>query len=200
MNTVGAIRKIILDDAVTVAMLHSATAVYPTVLPQQKEYPAVTLMLTDLRPNDSKTQTSGVDNVQVVTTIYAKTYDKAQQISDSIRACIDGFSGGVTTSDSAVHYIDAIRFLSVKDDFDEENVLFVRQAVYDVRYFRTVPPVPFGTPYVSESTAWMALFDEYDSDEAAVAGGLLFEEVYRTSDSHMTTAGGILKQVRIATG
>lgn len=199
MNVVGAIRKIILDDATTVAMLFNSTSVYPVVLPQQKEYPAVELMLTDLKANDSKTQTSGVDNVQVVASVYAKTYDKVQQISDSIRACIDGFSGGVTTSDLVVHYIDAVRFLSVKDGFDQENILFAQQSVYDVRYLRTVPSLPFGTPYVSESTAWMALFDEYNSDEAAVLAGLLFEEVYRTSDDHMTTAGGILKQVRIVT-
>lgn len=199
MNVVGAIRKIILDDATTVAMLANTTAVYPVVVPQKSEYPAVELMLSDTKPNDSKTQVSPVDNVQVVASIYAKTYDRVQQISDSIRACIDGFSGGVTTSDNVVHFIDAVRYLSLKDGYDQENVLFARQVTYDVRYYRDIPALPFGTPYVSESTAWMALFDEYDSDEAAVAGGLLFEEVYRTADNHVSGMGGVLKQVRIPT-
>ena len=70
MNAVGAIRKIILDDATTVAMLFNQTSVYPMVLPQQKEYPAVTLMLLDTKPNDSKTQVSGVDNVQIAATFF----------------------------------------------------------------------------------------------------------------------------------
>lgn len=199
MNAVGAIRQIILDDATTVALLFNSTSVYPVVLPQSKEYPAVTLQLTDTRPNDTKTGTSSVDNVQVMAAAYAKTYDQVQQISDSVRACIDGFSGGVTTSDDAVHYFDAIRFLSVKDEFDEENVLFVRMTVYDVRYKRTEPPLPFGTPYVSEAKAWMALHPVYDSDESAVADGLEFEDVYMLSDNNIYGIGGVLKQVRINT-
>ena len=81
MNAVGAIRKIILDDATTVAMLFNQTSVYPMVLPQQKEYPAVTLMLLDTKPNDSKTQVSGVDNVQIAATFFGKTYDKVQGVS-----------------------------------------------------------------------------------------------------------------------
>ena len=197
MNAVGAIRKIILDDATTVAMLFNQTSVYPMVLPQQKEYPAVTLMLLDTKPNDSKTQVSGVDNVQIAATFFGKTYDKVQQIDNAVRACIDGFAGGVTTSDSAVHYFDAIRFISRKDDFDEENDLFVRQAIYDVRYKRDVPPLPFGTPYVSESKAWMALLPVYDRDESAVADGLGFEDVYMLADNNVYGMGGVVKQVRI---
>ena len=197
MNAVGAIRKIILDDATTVALLFNSTSVYPIVLPQAKEFPAVTLMIDNSKPNDSKTQVSGIDNVQVVVTAFAKTYDRAQQIGNSVRACIDGFSGGVTTSDSAVHYFDAIRFLSIKDDFDEENVLFVRQSLYDVRYKRDVPPLPFGTPYVSESKAWMALLPVYDSDESAVEDGLGFEDVYLLADNNVYGMGGVAKQVRI---
>lgn len=197
MNAVGAIRKIILDDATTVAMLSSNTAVYPTVLPQQKEYPAVVLMLKAVRPNDSKTQVSGIDNVQVASHVYAKTYNQVQQISDSIRACIDGFEGGVTTSDSAVHYFDSVRYLTEQDGFDEENVLFVRETMYDIRYKRDVPPLPFGAPYVSSSKAWMALLPVYDSDESAVADGLGFEDVYMTADNHVSGMGGVPKQVRL---
>lgn len=199
MNAVGAIRKIILDDATTVAMLANATSVYPTALPQTNNYPAVVLMIADVRPNDSKTQTSGVDNVPISCMVYAKTYDEAQKIADSIRACVDGFSGGVTTSDSAVHYFDNIRFLQYKDGFDQENVLFVRETVYDARLKRDVPPLPFGAPYVSSSKAWMALLPVYDSDESAVADGLEFEDVYLTADNHVAAPGGIPKQVRIQT-
>ena len=197
MNAVGAIRKIILDDATTVAMLFNSTSVYPTVLPQQKEYPAVVLMLKAVRPNDSKTQVSGIDNVQIASHVFAKTYNLVQQISDSIRACIDGFEGSVTTSDSAVHYFDAVRYLTEQDGFDEENQLFVRETMYDVRYKRDVPPMPFGAPYVSSSKAWMALLPVYDSDESAVADGLGFQDVYLTADNHISGMGGVPKQVRL---
>ncbi len=197
MNVVGAVRQILLDDATTLALLFNNTSIYPVVLPEQKEYPAITLHLDNTKPNDSKTQVSGVDNVQVVVLAFAKTYDRVQQINTAVRNAIDGFSGGVTTSDDAVHNIDAIRFLSIKDDYDQENDLFVRQSIYDVRFLREVPPIPFGTPYVSSSKAWMALLPVYDSDESAVADGLGFEDVYMTADNHVSGMGGVPKQVRI---
>jgi hypothetical protein len=197
MNAVGAIRKIILDDATTVAMLFNSTSVYPTVLPQEKQYPAVVLALKGVRPNDSKTQVSGVDNVQVACMVFADTYNKVQQISDSVRACIDGFIGSVTTSDSAVHDFDLIRYMTEEDGFDQENRLFIRDVVYEVRFKRDVPPLPFGAPYVSSSKAWMALLPVYDSDESAVADGLGFEDVYMTADNHVSGMGGVPKQVRL---
>ena len=197
MNAVGAIRKIILDDSATVALLNSNTSVYPTVLPQSKEYPAVTLMILDAKPNDSKTQTSPIDNVQVAATIFAKTYDAAQQIDTAVRNAIDGFSGGVTTSDSTVHYIDEVRFLTRKDDFDEESILFVRQCLYDVRYYREIPPLPFGTPYTTQSQAWMDSLPEYDSDQAALDDGMTTGQVYLTSNAHESLPGGVPKQIRL---
>ena len=135
MNAVGAIRKLILDDAATVALLFDNTSVYPVVLPQQKTYPAVTLAITNTKPNDSKTQISGVDNVMVVVRVFASTYDRVQQIDTEIRRVIDGFNGTVTTSDSETHKFHEIRFLAREDGFDEENKLFVRIANYDVRYY-----------------------------------------------------------------
>ncbi len=167
MNTVGAIRKILLDEATVTGLLADNTSIYPVVLPQQKQYPAVALMIVDAKPNDSKTQVSGVDNVQVVANIFAKTYDQAQSIDTAIRNAVDGFSGGVTTSDTTIHYIDAVRFLGRKDEFDEESVLFVRQCVYDVRYYREIPAFPFGTPYQSQSANWPL----WNNDEDAKAGG-----------------------------
>ena len=198
MNAVGAIRQILLEDATLMALL-APTAIYPMVLPQDKKYPAITLQVIDTRPNDSKTQVSPVDNIPIALTIYAKDYNKAQTIDDECRKAIDGFSGGITTSDDAVHDIRDVRFLSRKDEFDQENVLFIRQTVYDVRYYRDIPPLPFGPPYVSESKAWMKLLPVYDSDESAVADGLIFEDVYLTADNHVSGMGGVPKQVRIQT-
>ncbi len=173
MNVVGAIRQVLLDDATTVALLFNSTSIYPVILPQKKEYPAVSLWIEDTKPNDSKTQTSPIDNVQVAVLIHAKTYDRAQQIDTAIRNAIDGFVGGITTSDAVVHYIDAVRFLTRKDSaFGEENVLFVRECIYDVRYYRDVPPLPFGTPYQSQSAAWVANLPLWNNDEDAKAGGV----------------------------
>ena len=135
MNVVGAIRKVILDNAGVVALLSSNTSVYPVLIPQTETYPAVSLAITSGRPSDSKTQNSPIDNVYIDAVMLAKTYDEAQAIDTAIRVAIDGFYGNVTTSDSVVHHIDACRFLTRKDDFDEENVLFIRVATYDVRYY-----------------------------------------------------------------
>lgn len=167
MNVVGAIRKIVLDDAATVALLFNNTSVYPTIIPQKKECPAIRLMIADTKPNDSKTQVSGIDNVHVSATIFADSYDKTQLIDTALRNAIDGFSGGVTTSDSVVHYIDAVRFLTRIDDYDPENLLFVRQCMYDVRYFIEIPAQPFGSPYQLQSLKWPL----WNNDADAKAGG-----------------------------
>lgn len=193
MNVVGAIRKILLDNVNVVALTSN---IFPVVLPQTKTYPAVSIFVADIRPNDSKTQVSPIDNVQVQVGIWAKEYDKAQKIDTAIRNAIDGFAGGVTTSDAVEHYIDGVRILSIKDDFDQENVLFYRGSMYDVRYYRDVPPLPFGAPYVTQSQAWFDSLPEYDSDESAIAGGLSIGDVYLTSDNHVQAPGGLPKQVR----
>ena len=44
---------------------------------------------------------------------------------------------------------------------------------------------------------WMASFPEYDSDESAVLAGLGYQDIYRTSDDHVSGVGGILKIVMI---
>jgi hypothetical protein len=108
-----------------------------------------------------------------------------------------GLIGSVTTSDSAVHDFDLIRYMTEEDGFDQENRLFIRDVVYEVRFKRDVPPLPFGAPYVSSSKAWMALLPVYDSDESAVADGLGFEDVYMTADNHVSGMGGVPKQVRL---
>lgn len=196
MNAVGALRRIILDDTNTVALLADSTSVYPVVLPQAKVYPAITLLIGDATPNDSKTQTSPIDKVQISVSIFAKDYNVAQKIDTAVRNAIDGFSGGVTTTpDNVEHYIDEVRFLTRRDDYDEENQLFVRMCVYDVRYYRDVPPLPFGTPYVSQATAWFNSLDEYDSDESAVLDGKSVGDIYRTSSNHVSGMGGLAKQI-----
>lgn len=44
---------------------------------------------------------------------------------------------------------------------------------------------------------WLASFPEYDSDEDAIAAGLGFQDLYRTSDNHTGGIGGLLVQVRV---
>lgn len=197
MNAVGAIRQIILDDAVTVALLASSTAVYPVILPQTRVYPAITLMIGDDRPETYKwTPTAEKDRVEVVVGIWAKEYNVAQNIDTAVRNAIDGYVGNVTTSDSAVHYIHDVAFLSRKDGFDQENILFYREVVYRVVYHRDVPTLPFGTPYVSQAQAWFDSLPEYDSDESAIADGMSIGQVYLTADNHVSSTGGLPKQIR----
>lgn len=44
---------------------------------------------------------------------------------------------------------------------------------------------------------WYNSFTEYDSDEDAVEAGLVFGDLYRTSDAHVSGIGGLLKIVMI---
>lgn len=55
------------------------------------------------------------------------------------------------------------------------------------------------TTFKRRAREWFRSFPEYDSDESAVAAGLRFEQIYRTSDNHKSGIGGVLKQIRIVT-
>jgi len=45
--------------------------------------------------------------------------------------------------------------------------------------------------------SWLSNLPEYDSDESAVADGLVFEDWYKTSDNHVGGVNGLAKQVRL---
>ncbi len=50
---------------------------------------------------------------------------------------------------------------------------------------------------IEQLATLLSEFDEYDSDEAAVIGGVASMGWYRTSDNHVSVPGGILKQNRL---
>ena len=50
---------------------------------------------------------------------------------------------------------------------------------------------------VEQLATLLSEFDEYDSDEAAVIGGVASMGWYRTSDNHVSVPGGMLKQNRL---
>ncbi len=137
MNAVGAIRQLIIDNAGVVALLSSADAVYPVILPQRRTYPAITLLIGDDEPELYKwTPTAEKDRVKMVVGIWAKEYNTAQQIDEAIRAAIDGFEGNVTTSDSDTQRVHEVAFIRRKDGYDKENALFYREVIYRVVVIR----------------------------------------------------------------
>lgn len=202
MNAVGAIRQIILDDAVTVALLANNTSVYPVVLPQSKTYPAITLQIGDDRPENYKwTPTAEKDRVEMVVGIWAKEYTIAQQIDTAVRNAIDGFVGNVTTDDSVIHYIFDTVFQNRKDGFDQENVLFYREVSYFVTYARTVPALPVGQTW----SELVASLPRFASDEDAKNGidpdgnattAIFAGDVYLSSNNHKEIRPGIQVQVQ----
>lgn len=197
MNAVGAIREVILADSITTALLATVTSVYPVIVPQGLEYPAVTLAIGEDRPETYKwTPTAEKERCEMVVGIWAKTHDEVQKIDTALRSAIDGFIGGVTTSDDVYHYIHDTAYQNRRDDYDIENKLFYRSVFYRVIIHRDVPPIPIGTPYVSQSQAWFDSLPEYDSDESAIADGMSVGQVYLTADNHMTETGGLPKQIR----
>ena len=50
---------------------------------------------------------------------------------------------------------------------------------------------------IEQLATLLSEFDEYDSDEAAVIGGVASMGWYRTSDNHVSVPGGMLKQNRL---
>jgi hypothetical protein len=137
MNAVGAIRQLIIDDAATVALLSSNTAVYPVIVPQGNQYPALSVKIGDDRQGNCKGATTDVDILEIIIGVFAKTYFAAQKIDSSVRAAIDGFNGTVVTEpDNESHFFEDVSFLYRNDDYDEENKLFYRVVAYRCRYRR----------------------------------------------------------------
>jgi hypothetical protein len=198
MNAVGAIRQILLDNSNVTDMLASATAIFPVVIPQAGMYPAITVAIGDDEPEDYKwTPTAELERLNIAIAVFAKDYSTAQAIDTAVRNAIDGYVGGVTTSDSVVHYIHDVAFRGRSDGFDSDNILFYRDITYRVIYHRDVPPLPFGPPYISQAQAWFDGLPEYDSDESAIADGMEVGQIYKTSASHVSVSGGIAKQIQL---
>jgi hypothetical protein len=193
MNVVGAVRHIIISDSDVTGLLATNESVFPVVIPQAGNYPAVTVKIGDDRQNNCKGATTDMDVVEVLVGIFSKTYDKSQRVDTAIRNAIDGFNGAVTTSpDNVVHFFEDISFLYRNDDYDEENKLFYRTVSYKCRYKRTVPAVPIGQTWAE----LVASLPVYESDEQASAAGLQPGDVYLSSADHQDVRGGIMIQLQ----
>ena len=55
--------------------------------------------------------------------------------------------------------------------------------------------VEFPVSLPTNNEEWLNNLPEYDSDDAAIADGILVGGWYKTTDDHVAVAGGVAKQV-----
>lgn len=105
--------------------------IYPMVIPQGVDLPAVLYQTISKSPVDTTDGPALLDEDVIQVTCYSFNYQQANQVMAIIRAKLDrysGASGGVT--------VQSIRFLTGRDSFDEKGRVMGMSHDYQVRWRR----------------------------------------------------------------
>lgn len=130
MNVSGPIIKIIAANVAANALL--AGRVYPSVILQDSAYPCAVVNVSNVRPNNTKTQASNLDIVSVQVDIYGVTPTSAGTVADAVRAALDYYSGTVTLNGGGSETIRHIQFEREIQGFSETPELhrIIQQYTY----------------------------------------------------------------------
>lgn len=126
MNVLKAIRYKLVNDAPVAAIV--GAKVYWGVAPQGATVPFVVLNVVGNVPNDTKSGVSDVDAFAIQIDSYTATYEQLQDLDRKVRTAIDKQTG---TWDGIV--VDGIRYLTSRDDFENEPQERRRSSDYTVR-------------------------------------------------------------------
>lgn len=101
--------------------------IFPVVIEQEKQPPAITYRLSGKSPNETKTAVSSLDRPQVEITAVSVKYEQLDDMAEKIRLAIDGKKGvfgGVNITNS--YYIDE------EDDYDQEARAYLRVLTFQI--------------------------------------------------------------------
>lgn len=122
------------STAVTDLLGSSPMRVFPVVLPQKQQYPAVVYTATYSPADATKSDVATRDRYQVQFRIWApqevtaEAYAKCEAIAGAIRDALDmviGTAGGAT--------VDGCYFLGGRDGADDNLEYFYREIEFDIR-------------------------------------------------------------------
>lgn len=125
------------DAAVTALVGTSPVRIFPIIMPQRAEYPAVVYSCAIQPVTTAKGEPADRDMYQVQIRIWApaeqaaEAYTKCEQIDAAIRSAIDSIPGtaaGVT--------VDGCEYAGGRDGTDDNLEYFYREANYNIRLVR----------------------------------------------------------------
>lgn len=126
----GIISKIA-SDATCLSLIgtyNGAAKVFPVTTTQEVQKPYVTVRRTAQVPQIVKNDTSTTDQMLLNVAIFGETYKQCMDISNAIRAVLDGYSG----TEATINY-RKVWYQSSEDLIDEEDDAYVIIDKYSAR-------------------------------------------------------------------
>ena len=120
MSSVGKSIYYLLSNASGVSNI-VATRIYPSRIPQIKDFPAISYHQVSHVPTDQKDAVSGFDKVDFDIICWSKNYDQLNTLSSAVRTALDK----IAISSQGVN-IDNIRFVGEQDNFNDQAEIFQR--------------------------------------------------------------------------
>ena len=120
--------NILLNTAAVTARV--AARIYPIERKQSAGLPAITIDITGIEPNATKSGVSALDEQQITVVSYADTYDGCRLLADDCRAALDRISG--TYNGEVIQQIDFLEQFIDKEEINNKKVYYIEQN-YKVR-------------------------------------------------------------------
>lgn len=145
-----AVRKIIIDDS-NITNLVDAENVFVNKREQITPLPAILLEVDGNNPNETKSAASGLDEWDMVITVFAENYSDAWVISEEVRLSIDQYTGNVTVAAPVSASIGIARIVyqgQSEDHFEQQEGIHFISERYKVSQLRDGAQMeyPLGDP------------------------------------------------------
>ena len=122
----------ILSTAVPVTGIVS-TRIYPDMAPQDAIYPFVVYSITGILPSNTKDHASQMDEVTASVICYADSYNDVQDLSEKVRAALDGKTRGTYGGVS----LQSIRITDqISTQMNIDKLVYIVDQTYQIRQNR----------------------------------------------------------------
>lgn len=122
----------ILSTAVPVTGIVS-TRIYPDMATQDATYPFVVYSITGILPSNTKDHASQMDEVTASVICYADSYNSVQDLSEKVRAALDGKTRGTYGGVS----LQSIRITDqISTQMNIDKLVYIVDQTYQIRQNR----------------------------------------------------------------
>ena len=116
------IYKALTDNAAVIAIV--STRVYPVVIPQTNDLPALVYSIGSAVPSHTNDGSSKLDKFQFQVYCLARSYAAVDNLAAKVRVALHGYKTPI---------IQEIRYNTEMDDYEESTMIFVRVMTFDLR-------------------------------------------------------------------
>ena len=131
----AALRAYLLEDVALAALI--GTRIYPVVMPQKPDLPAVTYLRVTGSRVHSNDGPSGLSSPRFQFDCWALTYLGARAVAEALRLRLDGFKGLIGGS-PARHDIQGVFFETEREFYESETKLYRHSGDYFIHYRESV--------------------------------------------------------------